>query len=60
MTTSIHLMRYDRNNPDQCEDAARFLTESAEQPGNAGDPDRMRREAKGLRDRAAQLRNNQN
>ncbi len=59
MATVFHFMRYDPTDPNQCEDAARFLDESATEPGNAGDPDRMRNQAANLRQRAEQLRNNQ-
>ncbi|MEU7978308.1 hypothetical protein AB0B63_07220 [Micromonospora sp. NPDC049081] len=59
MATVYHFMRYDSTDPTQCEDAARFLDESAEQPGNAGDPDRMRTQAANLRQRAGRLRSGQ-
>ncbi len=59
MTTSTHFMRYNPDDPDQCNDAARFLDECADTPGNAGDPKRMRQEAKELRERAARLLGNE-
>lgn len=59
MATSINFMRYNRDDPGQCNDAARFLDECADTPGNAGDPQRMRREAKELRERAARLLGNE-
>lgn len=52
----VSFMRYNPDDAADCEQAARFLEEDAQQPGNCNDPDRMRRQAAGLRERAAVIR----